>query len=55
MVAVEFIDRNGFALEIERENLFDELYKLAIDTAASQVNEQHIATFFEKIMVKKTL
>lgn len=48
MTAVEFMYKNGFELESE----FEDLYKLALDTAASHIPEKEIAIFFKKIMKK---
>jgi death-on-curing protein len=42
--AIEFIYRNG--LEVEAN--FDDLYQLALDTAASKIKEKEVTAFFNK-------
>ncbi len=48
LTALHFLGRNGFRLKAS----FQDLYQLALDTAASQISEKEVATFFKKVMEK---
>ena len=48
LTALHFFGRNGFKLKAS----FQDLYQLALDTAASQISEKDVATFFKKVMEK---
>jgi death-on-curing protein len=50
LTAVNFIFANGFELDQRIEGLYDDLYRLALDTAMSRVNKDEIASFFKKVM-----
>jgi death-on-curing protein len=52
MTTLEFFYRNGFESTPHFEDLYEVLYQLAIDTAASRVKKEDIASFFKKIMKK---
>ncbi len=48
LTSIEFMYINGYELDGE----FDDLYQLAVETAASHVKEAEIAAFFKKVIKK---
>ena len=50
LTALEFMYRNDFEIDGKFENLYEDLYQLALNTAMSRVNKEEIASFFKKVM-----
>jgi death-on-curing protein len=54
LVAINFLAQNGYEISNPNENTFDNLYQIALDTAASKINIKEIAAFFEKLIGTKS-
>lgn len=48
LTAIKFLTINGYKIDMSDESIYDNLYQIAIDTAASQKNKDDIANFFKK-------
>lgn len=53
LAALKFLAKNGYEIEISDATIYDNLYQLAIDTAASQKSKEEIATFFKTLIKEK--
>lgn len=52
LTALKFLAINGYEISVSSETVYDDLYQIAIDTAASLKNREDIAAFFKKLIAK---
>ncbi len=50
LTALKFCAINGYEIDISDEAIYDNLYQIAIDTAASQKSKDEVADFFKKVI-----
>lgn len=53
LTALKFLAKNGYEIEAPNETIYDDLYQLTIDTAASKKNKEEIAACFKSLALKK--
>ena len=51
LTALKFLQKNNYHILITAQ-LYDDLYELALNTAASKITKQEIASFFKTIILK---
>lgn len=53
LTALKFLAKNGYEIDVSDEAVYDDLYQIAIDTAASKKSKNEIAAFFKKLAKKR--
>jgi death-on-curing protein len=53
LTALKFLAKNGYEIEVSAATIYDDLYQLAIDTAASKKSKEEISAFFKALIMGK--
>lgn len=53
LTALKFLAINGYEIDVSDETIYDDLYQIAIETAASLRNKEDVASFFNELILQE--